>query len=107
MSGTKSSEISVIERTPRKSETRYAEQNYAIVTNDYKTEIVEVVESDNILASTSCGRYDRTEELLLQKIPNTEQECFKILDDEKVKMQITVQQMVFNAKENKVFVKKV
>ena len=106
LSGTKSSEIAVIERTPRKSETRYAEPNYAIVTNDYKTEIVEAVESNNILVSTSCGRYDRTEALLLDKMPNDEEECFKILDDDKVKMQITVQQMVFNAKENNVFAKK-
>lgn len=107
LTGVKPSEIAVIERTPRKSKTRYAEQGCIVVTNDYRTDIVTTNQDRNILTETSCGRYDRALSLLTQKTPESEQDCFKILDDGKVKMEITVQQMVFNAKEGNVFLKEV
>lgn len=107
LAGTKADEMAVIERTPRKSQTRYAEQKHIIVTNDYKTSIVEESNNRNVLTETSCGRYDRAGALLLENRPNHSQGCFQILDDKNVKMQITVQQMVFNAADDLVAIKKV
>lgn len=107
LAGTKKSEIVVIERTPTKSKTRHADQNFIIVTNDYKTEIVNETHNENLLTATSCGRYDKTKKLLTQQLPKDAPSCFKILDDKEVKMEITVQQMVFNAAENKILLKKV
>ena len=51
---------------------------------------------NNVLQETSCRRHDRAEELLLTKFPSTTEECFTILQDENVMMDMTVQQMVFN-----------
>ena len=90
----------VVERTPTTSEIRLAKNNFIIVTNDYKLISNEDEKHQNILNETSCGRYDQTQCLLQEEIPVNASSCFKILSDEKVKMQITVQQMVFNAKDN-------
>lgn len=97
LSGTKPNEMLVIERTPSSSKTRYANanDNFIIVTNDYQ-KITYKSNNQSALKSTSCGRYDRTQFLLKQKTPNNIEECFEILNDQRVKMQITVQQMVFN-----------
>ncbi len=105
LAGTKAGEIAVIERTPTKSQTRYANQQHIVVTNDYKTAIVNDNHRQNILTDTSCMRYDKAKALLLQQFPNDEAACFQILDDEAVKMTITVQQMVFNADKDLVFTK--
>jgi len=95
LSGTKSKEMVVIERTPTRFATREAENNFIIVTNDYK-QLENNLAEESILQSTSCGRFDRTKELLNKKKPINFEECFNILKDEKVMMGITVQQMVFD-----------
>ncbi len=97
LSGVKSNEMVVIERTPKRFATREAENGFITVTNDYK-ELENNLTGESLLQSTSCGRYDRTQELLKNKIPSNFDECLNILKDEKVMMGITVQQMVFNNK---------
>ncbi|WP_444995408.1 hypothetical protein [Aliikangiella sp. IMCC44359] len=53
--------------------------------------------SDNELVITSCNRLNRVKALLNQKLPENPEACLEYLSDEKVKMQITEQQMVFQA----------
>lgn len=102
LAGTKKNELVVIERTPTTSKTRTATENFIIVTNDYKEINTSKVGNETILNETSCGRYDQTKELLESTFPKDEKECFEILNHPKVKMKITVQQMIFSAKRNKI-----
>ena len=95
LAGTRTEEMMVIERTPRSSKTRLAENGFIIVTNDYK-KIAYESKNQSALKDTSCGRYDQTRRLLNQALPASALDCFKILNDKDVKMQITVQQMVFS-----------
>jgi acid ceramidase len=95
LSGMNEDELSVIERTPTRFATRYAENGHVIVTNDYK-KLENVQLSDGVLQSTSCGRYDRANYLLTPEKPTTKERCLSILQDDSVMMGITVQQMVFN-----------
>jgi hypothetical protein len=97
VAGKTAHEMLVIERTPRSSKTRFAENSCIIVTNDYKKMAYEN-KNQSALKDTSCGRYDKTKFLLSQDLPANSTDCFKILNDKAVKMSITVQQMVFNAK---------
>lgn len=97
LSGVNKNEMVVIERTPKRFATRTTQNGYIIVTNDYK-ELENNVSEESILQSTSCGRYDRTKELLDTKIPTDSNGCFNILKDDKVIMGITVQQMVIDNK---------
>lgn len=97
LSGIKSNEMAVIERTPKRFATRESENGFITVTNDYK-QLENNLTGESVLQSTSCGRYDRAQELLKDKIPSNFNECLTILKDEKVMMGITVQQMVFDNK---------
>jgi len=94
LSGTKASEMVVIERTPTRFATRTTEGSFITVTNDYK-KLENNTTEESLLQSTSCGRFNRTQELLEKQIPNDYAKCFDILKDENVMMGITVQQMVF------------
>lgn len=97
LSGTKPEEMAVIERTPKRSATRNSKNGFVSVTNDYK--LLENGKSgESQLQATSCGRYNRACELISKKLPTNSGECLEILQDEKVMMGITVQQMVFNNK---------
>lgn len=95
LSGQNREEIAVIERTPTRFATRTSEKGYIAVTNDYKS-LENNSEEQNVLQATSCGRYNRVLELLAQKRPSYLEECLRILQDDQIKMSITVQQMVFN-----------
>lgn len=95
LSGMKSDEMVVVERTPTRFATRTTENNFITVTNDYKL-IENSSEEENLLQSTSCGRFDRAELLLKNQDDIGIETCFEILTDEKVRMEITVQQMVFD-----------
>ncbi len=97
LSGIRSNEMVVIERTPKRFATRESKNGFITVTNDYK-QLENNQTEESVLQLTSCGRYDRTQKLLKDKIPSNLDECFNILKDEKVMMEITVQQMVFNNK---------
>ncbi len=101
LSGMTSNEMVVIERTPKRSATRSPNNGIICVTNDYK--VLENGEAnDSELQITSCGRFDRACELLNSELPKNNAECFGILQDEKVMMGITVQQMVFDNKTGKI-----
>ncbi len=94
LSGIKEDEMVVIERTPKRFATRYSENNYIVVTNDYKT-LENNTEGKSILQSTSCGRYNRAQNLINTLYPENPEACLSILKDSEVMMGITVQQMVF------------
>lgn len=94
LSGTKSYEKVVIERSPKRMVTRKSEDHFIVVTNDYK-QLPNGRRGDSILQATSCGRYNRATNLLKQQTHCTETTCMNILQDEDVIMGITVQQMVF------------
>ncbi len=95
LSGTQPNEMVVIERTPTRCATRTSENKFIIVTNDYK-KLENNTKEESVLQSTSCGRFNRTQELLEKQIPTDFKSCFDILKDKDVMMDITVQQMVFN-----------
>lgn len=97
LSGVTADEKIVIERTPSRFATRSSEGNYILVTNDYK-KIQNNTSGTSVLQATSCGRYERAESLLKIAIPDKLERCMDILQDEDVKMNITVQQMVFDNK---------
>lgn len=94
VAGTDENEMAVIERTPKRHATRESKHNFITVTYDYKV-IENNITSESELQSTSCGRFERAEEMISQNSLSTGSGCFKILKDDKVMMGITVQQMVF------------
>lgn len=101
LTGIKSTEMAVIERTPKRFSTRLPQKDYIIVTNDYK-QLENNHTGESILQSTSCGRYDRAMELIATRFPKNNKECLEILQDKEVMMTITVQQMVFDTKTGKI-----
>ncbi|MEO0340608.1 MAG: C45 family peptidase [Bacteroidota bacterium] len=107
LSGISPNEFVVIERTPKRFATR-AGENHIVVTNDYKILDNQVKpETGNILSSTSCGRYDRAANLLNTHMPVSIGDCLRVLQDGKVQMGITVQQMVFENRSGEMRVVKV
>lgn len=95
LSGTNQNELAVIERTPSRFATRLPDDDFIVVTNDYK-KLENIQLSESVLQSTSCGRYNRASDLISTSKPSTEKACLKILQDDPIMMGITVQQMVFN-----------
>lgn len=102
--GVNKGEAVVIEKTPTRHALRWMKKNFIAVTNDY----IALPISDhgfaisNDLSLTSCHRLDRIQELLNQSAPESANECLNHLSDAGVMMDITEQQMVFNAKLNTV-----
>lgn len=101
LAGTQAREMVVIERTPTTYKTRTSKQHYIIVTNDYLL-MEQTSKQQDILSSSSCHRYDSTQALIEQHNPQLPQAYYQILKHPDVKMQITVQQMLFNASLNKI-----
>ncbi|MBN1121888.1 MAG: hypothetical protein JXJ17_12475 [Anaerolineae bacterium] len=97
ITGTQSGEMAVVERTPTRSAVRNEEEGFVIVTNNYRTMESNTSSSAGELQETSCGRYQRTAEHLLDHLPSTDAECLAILRDPGIQMDITVQQMVFSS----------
>lgn len=95
LSGIKTNEYVVVERTPTRFATRVSNGKFIIVTNDYKL-LQNNLESGNVLQDTSCSRYDQSENLLTKVNLENSNSCLSILKDENVMMGITMQQMVFN-----------
>lgn len=93
LSGVRDGEFVVIERTPTRVAVRTATDGFIDVTNDYR--LLEVTgTAGGELAQTSCRRSERLRERLMVERPV---DAFALLSDERVKMSITVQQMVFCA----------
>ncbi|WP_420571056.1 C45 family autoproteolytic acyltransferase/hydolase [Kordia sp.] len=103
LSGTKSNEKVVIERMPKRTSTRASEEDFIVVTNDYKElQNENTGNSNSILQATSCGRFDTATELLQKHEVVEELDCLEVLQNENVIMGITVQQMVFNVHTGKI-----
>jgi hypothetical protein len=49
------------------------------------------------LSETSCGRYERVMEMVAHRTIRTPSDVFEVLTDSRVKMECSVQHMVFHA----------
>ena len=95
VSGPKSGEYCVIERTPKRQVTRNPTDNFIAVTNEYRLLESQSGDLDGSLQETSDGRYNRICELG-QNRPTSLKSCIDYLSDKNVFMQnLTVQQMAF------------
>ncbi len=98
VTGARGGELVVIERTSTRSELRTADDGVLVVTNDYRAMPGEVSErSDGTLAMTADGRYQRAHALCRQHTPRDASECLTVLADDRVRMDMTVQQMFMRA----------
>jgi len=97
VTGARQGEIAVIERTPKRHAVRGAEEDVAVVTNNYRLLDWDASAAAGSLALSSCDRYDRANEMLSDRRPANGVECFRILGDPNVQMTITMQQMAFHA----------
>lgn len=98
VSGISNGQMSVIERTPSRHAIRRTTDGRIYVTNDYQLLNPSKREITTPLQATSCGRFNRISELLTTNPPKELKDCLSLLQDERVKMEITVQQMAFSAK---------
>jgi predicted choloylglycine hydrolase len=98
VTGTRAGELVVIERTSTRAELRTAENGLLVATNDYRAMPGEVaMDGSGSLAQTADGRYRRALSLCLAHAPKDATAALAILADDKVGMDMTVQQMVFRA----------
>lgn len=97
--GVENGQMCVIERTPTRSAVRGTDSGAIVVTNDYRSLIAPGWSADGTtLQATSCARYDRASWRVHAERPASAADCFAILNDRGIKMDITVQQMVMSAK---------
>ena len=96
VTGTKTGEMAVIERTSTRAAVRGPEHGFIAVTNDYRRLDAKIgkTASGNPLLETACSRFDRVLELLGTSLPQDSPACLGVLGDPAVQMSITVQQMV-------------
>jgi len=97
LSGVRESEAAVIERSPRRAAVRHAWHGELVVTNDYRALESDASSGTDRLGQTSCDRFDRALKLLQLRRPGTPNECFGILQDTEVRLDITAQHMVLQA----------
>jgi acid ceramidase len=97
LTGTRSGEMVVIERTPSRHAVRCAQAGFVCVTNDYQRLNADPGGATSELLATSCHRFQRVEGLIRHELPQTPEHCFLYLSDPDVRMKITVQQMVLKA----------
>ncbi len=98
VTGTKPGQAVVIERTPSNAAQRWIEDRpFISVTNDYLALDADTAEASSQLLETACARRERIEALLSEQGPPDLETCLSYLDDTNVRMQITVQQMAFQA----------
>ncbi|WP_299883258.1 C45 family peptidase [uncultured Lacinutrix sp.] len=102
--GVNKDENVVIERTPTTFSIRKAAGNSLIVTNEYLS-LTENKQTNDTLQLTASGRHKRVNEMIKFKSPESIQDHFDILSDGNVKMDITVQQMIFNPKRGEIHLK--
>jgi hypothetical protein len=105
LTGTRAGEHVVIERTPSRCAVRRGETGYTCVTNDYQRIPIGGDPGRGEILATSCSRLERIQNLLSEAVPDTPEACFGYLSDAAVRMQITVQQMVFRANTGEYWVK--
>ncbi len=97
LTGVRTGEMAVVERTPSRAEVRLGEGGCVFVTNDYRKMNAGVRNIESELQATACGRYERVAELVAAGAPREAEECLACLSDSEVRMGMTVQQMVFQA----------
>jgi acid ceramidase len=97
LTGIRPGELVVIERTPSRHAIRYAEAGYICVTNGYQQLDAGLGGGTSELLATWCQRFQRVEALIGNERPTNPLDCFRYLSDPEVRMQMTVQQMVFRA----------
>jgi hypothetical protein len=98
ITGTRPGEMAAIERTPSRHAIRHAHRKRLCITNDYLLLDSEKGAAPNELQRSSCGRLERIHELL-RVSPGDFETCFAYLSDPNVRMELTVQQMVFRARD--------
>jgi len=97
LTGTLPGQLVVIERTPLRHAIRGPREGYVCVTNGYQQLAGGFGSAPSGLLATWCQRFARTETLINRRRPQTPEDCFRYLNDPEVRMQMTVQQMVFRA----------
>jgi hypothetical protein len=96
LTGIRPGELVVVERTPTRHAIRQSSDSIC-VTNGYQLLEVGLGSAPSELAATCCQRLERVQALLKQTTPKSSDDCFRYLSDGEVRMQMTVQQMVFRA----------
>ncbi len=105
ITGTKEQERLVIERTPTIACIRKPDaKNNLVVTNAYLKMENKSIPGD-VLQESSCTRQNRALELLNKMQPESIQDCFHIISDAKIKIGITMQQMVFNINKGTIYIR--
>jgi predicted choloylglycine hydrolase len=102
--GCRKGENVVIERTPSRYAHRLSEDGSVIVTNEY-LKLTSNKETKDPLQVTASERHQMVKALIDTSKPCTKETCFEILSNRKVKMDITVQQMVFHPKTGEIQLK--
>lgn len=97
LTGTEPGAMAVIERTPTRSAVRGPSDGFIEVTNDYRR-IDVAATAHGELGASSCQRSQRLHALLSCERPSSADDAFAHLSDGRVKMGITVQQMVLHAR---------
>jgi hypothetical protein len=97
LTGTRPGEMVVIERTPGRHALREGVNGYVCVTNGYQVLDAGLGHAPSGLLASWCQRYNSVCGLLEERRPRSPEDCFGYLSDPAVRMDITVQQMVFRA----------
>jgi acid ceramidase len=97
LTGTLPGQLVVIERTPLRHAIRGPRDGYVCVTNGYQQLDAGFGSASSGLLATWCQRFARAETLIDGRRPLNSEDCFRYLSDPEVRMQMTVQQMVFRA----------
>jgi len=97
LTGTLPGQMVVIERTPLRRAVRSPQAGYICVTNGYQALSASAGNAPSELMATCCQRLERMEALIRNRRPNDADDCFRYLNDPEVRMNMTVQQMVFRA----------
>jgi acid ceramidase len=99
VSGTRDDEFAVVERTPTRGVVRRA-RGSIVATNDYRLLISQGANRGvDSLRATSDKRYDTACARVASESPADADGCLRILNDARVRMDITVQQAVMSAAE--------
>ena len=101
LTGTEQGQRVMIERKPTEARLREPESGILVATNDYRA-FGSTATTSNPLSATAKSRYGRAVEMLAEGSAETVDDCFAILRDEGVKMSITAQSMVLEARSGEV-----
>lgn len=97
VTGVAAGQMCVVERTPSRAAIRRAEDGLVVLTNDFRELRVDLpaASGSNDLLASACGRFERAMERAIHERPVDVGGCFAILGDPRVRMDMTIQRMVF------------